>query len=389
MYLEAKMQNNIAGHQMQLMQMINEAKQKMQWLGTTNRDIMNTLIEIYNQQDDSAKPTTVVQPQTANPFGAAPLGGGNVAATASIFGGGTTGGGFGTAGGGFGASAVAAGGGGNIFGAAPNQSAANIFGSGGAVSTMGGNIFAKPAQAPTGGSSNIFGAPAALGQQQPASSVFGGPAVFGGSGPSLFSSVGQSQPATGGSIFGSTTGTTAAASGNLFAQPFGQQTQGQNLFASAPTQAQPTASPFVAAPAPPTNNPFASPFAAAQPQQNLFGTALTASQQAQTAPPPPFGQSVQQQPARQSLFIPAPQAVQPQSASTMVGTQQQPMFGSATVPGVFGGIPQQQTMTMVSQSATIYSRMEDLSKDQLAAFSAERFELGKIPTVPPPRELCN
>ncbi|EAT38711.1 AAEL009429-PA, partial [Aedes aegypti] len=337
MYLEAKMQNNIAGHQMQLMQMINEAKQKMQWLGTTNRDIMNTLIEIYNQQDDSAKPTTVVQPQTANPFGAAPLGGGNVAATASIFGGGTTGGGFGTAGGGFGASAVAAGGGGNIFGAAPNQSAANIFGSGGAVSTMGGNIFAKPAQAPTGG----------------------------------------------------TTGTTAAASGNLFAQPFGQQTQGQNLFASAPTQAQPTASPFVAAPAPPTNNPFASPFAAAQPQQNLFGTALTASQQAQTAPPPPFGQSVQQQPATQSLFIPAPQAVQPQSASTMVGTQQQPMFGSATVPGVFGGIPQQQTMTMVSQSATIYSRMEDLSKDQLAAFSAERFELGKIPTVPPPRELCN
>uniref|UniRef100_A0A8W7P0L0 Nucleoporin NUP42 n=1 Tax=Anopheles coluzzii TaxID=1518534 RepID=A0A8W7P0L0_ANOCL len=50
MYLEAKMQNNIPAHQMQLAQMINDAKTKMQCLTTMNRDILNTLVEIYNQQ---------------------------------------------------------------------------------------------------------------------------------------------------------------------------------------------------------------------------------------------------------------------------------------------------------------------------------------------------
>ncbi|KXJ83628.1 hypothetical protein RP20_CCG004049 [Aedes albopictus] len=346
MYLEAKMQNNINGHQMQLMQMINEAKQKMQWLSTTNRDIMNALIEIYNQPEDSAKAV----PTQANPFATAPMGGGNVASAASIFGGGTAGGGgFGTTGAGFGG--AAGGTAGNIFGAAPNQSAANIFGSAGT---------------------------ATLGQQQPASSsVFGGPAVFGGSGSSLFSSVGQPQTAAaGGSIFGSTTGATAATSGNLFAQPFGgqQQSQSQNLFAQAQPQAQSAGSPFTVAPAPAAaSNPFGSPFSAsAAPQQSLF------QQQATTAPPP-FGQAVQPS-SQQSLFLPAPQPT----------TTTQSPFGSAPTAGTFGAAATQQAPAMVapSQSATIYSRVEDLTKEQLDAFAADRFELGKIPTAPPPREMC-
>ncbi|XP_019555250.3 nuclear pore complex protein Nup98-Nup96-like [Aedes albopictus] len=372
MYLEAKMQNNIAGHQMQLMQMINEAKQKMQWLSTTNRDIMNALIEIYNQPEDSAK----AMPTQANPFATAPMGGGNVASAASIFGGGTAGGGgFGTTGAGFGG--AAGGTAGNIFGAAPNQSAANIFGSAGTGSTIGGSIFAKPAPTATG-TSSIFGGSATLGQQQPASSsVFGGPAVFGGSGSSLFSSVGQPQTAAaGGSIFGSTTGATAATSGNLFAQPFGgqQQSQSQNLFAQAQPQAQSAGSPFTAAPAPAAaSNPFGSPFSAsAAPQQNLF------QQQATTAPPP-FGQAVQPS-SQQSLFLPAPQPA----------TTTQSPFGSAPTAGAFGAAATQQAPAMVapSQSATVYSRVEDLTKEQLDAFAADRFELGKIPTAPPPREMC-
>ncbi|VDN26536.1 unnamed protein product [Gongylonema pulchrum] len=35
-----------------------------------------------------------------------------------------------------------------------------------------------------------------------------------------------------------------------------------------------------------------------------------------------------------------------------------------------------------------YSRMEDLSPEDLAQFKADRFEFGKVPRVPPPMELC-
>lgn len=151
------MQNNIPGHQMQLIQMINEAKQKMQWLTTTNRDIMNMLIEIYNQQDDSSKPSA---PTAVNSFTASI--GGNTTTAASIFGGTTnSSSGFGTGSSAFGGSSTAAS---NIFGAAPNQSAANIFGSVPTSTTMGGNIFGKPAQTTTG-APNIFGTPA-IGQPQ-------------------------------------------------------------------------------------------------------------------------------------------------------------------------------------------------------------------------------
>uniref|UniRef100_A0A182F556 Uncharacterized protein n=1 Tax=Anopheles albimanus TaxID=7167 RepID=A0A182F556_ANOAL len=57
MYLEAKMQNNIPAHQMQLAQMINDAKGKLQRLATMSRDILGTLVELYNQQEPSTKPT--------------------------------------------------------------------------------------------------------------------------------------------------------------------------------------------------------------------------------------------------------------------------------------------------------------------------------------------
>lgn len=357
--------------------MINEAKQKMQWLTTSNRDIMNMLIEIYNQPDDSSKASA---PAGGNPF-AAPIGG-SATAAASIFGGATsTSSGFGTGSPAFGGSNTTAG---KIFGAAPNQSAVNIFGTGPPTSTpMGGNIFSKPAQTATG-APNIFGTPALAQPQQQTNSVFGGPPVFGASGPSLFSSASQNPQPAGGSIFGNANANTS--SGNLFAQPsvFGQPAPNQNIFATAP--AQPPGSPFTAAPAPASNlftsaPTFATPPAAQpQQQQNLFTSPFNAQQSGS-----PFGQpgQQQQQQASQSLFLPAPQtAAQP---PTMTSTHPSP-FG--TTPGAFGGNTQQSAIPLTNQTSTIYSRMEDLSKDHLDAFSAERFELGKIPTVPPPREMC-
>lgn len=375
MYLEAKMQNNIPGHQMQLMQMINDAKQKMQWLSTTNRDIMNMLIEIYNQQDDSSKPSAQAG---GNPF-AASIGGTSTSA-ASIFGG-TTSSAFGTGNSTFGSSNTA----GNIFGAAPNQSAANIFGGGSSTTAMGANIFGKAGQTTSG--SNIFGTPTLAQPQQQAASVFGGPPVFGASGSSLFSSTPQNPPATTGSIFGGAA--TGASSGNLFTQPsvFGQTAPNQNIF-GASVQAQPAAaaSPFTATPAPAGNLFSSAPaFGASAPTQsqqppNLFGSAFSAQQSGS-----PFGQPGQQPPqSSTNLFIPAPQQVAQQP--TMTATNSSP-FGTA-VPGVFGASAQQPQAAVASQSPSMYSRMEDLAKEHLDAFSAERFELGKIPTVPPPRELC-
>ncbi|XP_058445860.1 uncharacterized protein LOC131427012 [Malaya genurostris] len=379
MFLEAKMQNNIASHQVQLSQMINEAKQKMQWLSTTNRDIMNILIEIYNEQEDSSKPLNPNQP-AGNPFGTQ-IGSSSV----NIFGGANSGG-FGTASSAFGVSTNTAG---NIFGTGPSQTTTNIFGAATNANASGGNLFAKPAQSPAP-TSNVFGI-TALGQQQQSNNVFGAPPVFGGTNPSLFAPANPSQTPSGGSLFGSSV--VAQSSGNLFAQQpqstFGQSVPVQNPFAN-PSQSQPASgTPFIAAPVAATGNPFAnSSFGTTvQPtgsmQQNVFSSTFSSPLQQSTNP---FAQSVQQQQVSQSLFLPAPQVTQTISPMT---NQPAAQFG-ATAQSAFGGNSQQAIPPIVAsqQSANLYSRLEDLSKEQLEAFNADRFELGKIPTVPPPRELC-
>ncbi|XP_039448513.1 nucleoporin NUP42-like [Culex pipiens pallens] len=354
MYLEAKMQNNIAGHQLQLGQMITDAKQKMQWITSTNRDVMNVLIEIYNQPDDAGKAAAAGVAATANPFGAAPIGTGSTSVASSIFGGGASGGFGGSSFGGGSAASTS-----NIFGAAPNQTASSIFGGGTAANpagTLGGNIFAKAAQ-PVAPSSNIFGQ--VQPQQQPQTgSVFGGAPTFGGTGGSLFASVPQPTAP----IFGASV-PTAAASSNPFAQPqpqaatgFGAAPPSQNLFASvAPAQ-------------PVSSNPFGGTFSA-QPQ------------------PSPFGQAVPQQPQPTSgnLFLPVPtQQVAPAPVA------QSPFGGAVAMPSPFGATPALAAATSAgNQFANLYSKMEDLTSEQLEAFKADRFELGKIPIVPPPKELCS
>nr|XP_040237732.2 uncharacterized protein LOC120958794 [Anopheles coluzzii] len=366
MYLEAKMQNNIPAHQMQLAQMINDAKAKMQCLTTMNRDILNTLVEIYNQQESSAKPTNA----PLNTFASIGSGGSNAPAS-GIFGSGTSSNAFGS---GFGSSAAIggsnAGTAGSIFGSGSitgqaSQSAGNIFGS--AASTTS-NIFAKPAQQPAAG--NIFGMP-----QQP-NPVFGGPAVMGGG---LFGSVQQPQqpPAqNGASLFGGvTTATNPAAGGNLFASAatsaFGQPSGAGSGFGGASMFGNNAAS------STPALGGFGT-MAAAQPQQSsgLFNTVPFGSSVPTTASFGSFGSSMQA----------APSANAPSSQNLFLSTPAANPFGASLGGNAFGAPAQ---ATTVPQSATMYSSMDNVTAEHLAAFKADQFQLGRIPTVPPPKELCH
>ncbi|XP_055597902.1 nuclear pore complex protein Nup98-Nup96-like [Uranotaenia lowii] len=378
MFLEAKAQNNLPGHAVQLGQMINGAKQKMQWLASMNRDIMNTLIEIYNQPEDSSKPAAASGNAFSTSTAASIFGGGSSAATS----------GFGSTGSTFGGLQSSANTTGNIFGAAPNQNAASIFGGNSTVSTsvLGGssNIFAKVAQPGTG--TNIFGQ-ASFGQpqqQQPAqpttNSIFGGPAVFGGSGTSLFATAGQ--PPSGGSIFGGSSTETSSTT-NLFAQPFTAQQplQNQNVFQSQQT----STSPFLAGPIPAANNNV---FGAV----STFGATTGIVQQPQSNP---FTTNFNtQQPASQSLFGSVQPPGQPQTTQNLFLPAPAPVNSATPFGGgsnsIFPAAPSTTTVasSAVVLSAAVYSRMEDLTEEQLEAFKADHFELGKIPTVPPPRELC-
>uniref|UniRef100_A0AAG5D8L4 Nucleoporin NUP42 n=1 Tax=Anopheles atroparvus TaxID=41427 RepID=A0AAG5D8L4_ANOAO len=358
MYLEAKLQNNLPAHQMQLAQMINDAKTKMQWLTTMNRDVLSTLVELYNQQESSTKPVSGLQ---SNPF-ASVGSNGSSAPTSSIFGAASSGNAFGT---GFGTNAAGAvpGTTGGLFAQAA-QASGNIFGS--PAASTAGNIFTKPGQSQP--QSNIFG----MAQpSQPTNSMFGGPAVLGGG---LFGSVQQpvSTP-----LFGAVAPQPNASSGsNIFAKPaqapnaFGQPATGGafgggNMFGSPAVSATPAAG-FGAV--------------AAQPQQGagLFNSVSFGTNQPST-PFGQFGASLQTAaPANvssQNLFLPAPTAA-PSPFGAPVGSS---AFGS----------PAPQPSEAIQQSATMYSKLEELTPELISAFKAQEFVLGQIPTVPPPKELCH
>ncbi|XP_053677329.1 nuclear pore complex protein Nup98-Nup96-like [Anopheles nili] len=363
MYLEAKMQNNIPAHQMQLAQMINDAKTKLQWLTTMNRDILSSLVELYNQQESSVKAPSAPM----NPF--ASIGTGNSNAS-NIFGNANSGNAFGA---GFGsasatsttATAGSIFGGGSISGQT-TQSSGNIFGS---VPTTTSSIFAKPNQPPAGG--NIFGM-----NQQLAMNAFGGPAVIGGS---MFGSVQQpaTQNTTG--MFGAVAATpNSSAGGNIF----GSAPQNTNTFGQQPTNTGFAGSGMFGNSAPATA-PSVGGFGAAVPQPQhgagMFNSVPFGANQSNAS----FGQfgSMMQAPATasnppsQSLFVPAP------SSTPFGGSMGTNSFGAPVQPAA---IPQS-----VPISVTMYSAMENVTPEQLAAFNADKFQLGRIPTIPPPKELCH
>uniref|UniRef100_A0A2C9GW55 Nucleoporin NUP42 n=1 Tax=Anopheles farauti TaxID=69004 RepID=A0A2C9GW55_9DIPT len=366
MYLEAKMQNNIPSHQMQLAQMINDAKNKMQCLTTMNRDILNTLVELYNQLESSTK----VSNAPPNPFSSIGTGGSNASAS-SIFGGATGASAFGS---GFGSNATGSSGvASSIFGGGQSisQPTGSIFGS---VAPTTNNIFAKPAQQATTG--NIFGM--AQTSQQPSNNVFGGPAVMGGG---LFGNVQQPSQSTG-TLFGgiATAAANPPSGGNIFASAtgngFGQQQQPANS-----TGFGGGGGSFFGNSTVPTTGGFGA--AAIQPPQQqssgLFNTVPFGSTNQPSTPFGQFGSSMQatNNPPSQNLFLPAPTVAAP--------------FGSAMGAGGFGMQPVQPVLQTfaVPHSATMYSATENITAEHLAAFNADQFQLGRIPTVPPPKELCH
>lgn len=392
-------------------QLFQDAKNKMSLLYEVNNQTLNIIENLYNAGETVNSTSSSSNPfaiggvalpaatasnsifgqsntgvNAANPFASASGG--------SVFGGGNTT----TSGNVFGGSSVSSTG--NVFGGSATSNA-GIFGGASAFGTpaagnrpvAGGNIFGQPATVasanPFTATSNIFGqsslanpAPGSAFQQN--NSVFGGAATF--SQPSgIFGAAAAAvaQPSTGSqSIFGQSSLFGAANQSNVFgAVP----PQGQSIFGSTAVAAAPSV--FGAAPpTQPSQGLFASVFAttpAAPSQQSIFGAVPTT----QVAPPPnPFGTPVTATPFGNAT-------TQPASATSIFGdASSYQTFGlPAQQQQTFGSNPFQQA-TATQQTGptdeTLFTKIEALNEDVLNWFNADHFDLGCIPTCPPPRELC-
>lgn len=403
---EAGKQNMLQSYAQQFNQQIQDAQGKMNAILNLNKDIVDVIISLYEDEQSAPKPSAF---SGGNSFGA-------VAPTApggSVFGGATsvpsTGGSMFGSGGTFGNNTAAPQG--SVFGGALKQSSfgqqpsifaaaqpaapanpfASAFGQTTAQANTGGSIFGKPAATPAFGGSAFSAQPSIFGQsnqsqqgsifgaQQPSQpqvnafgtspqqgSIFGTAtlqpsqpqsSVFGTNAAQPQSSVFGTQPSAFGAqpTFGQVTTTPApqlAASGGMFLQ---QQQQQQPAFGSSPFGAQP----------------------AAPLQQQAFNQTSVFAQTAQQ-PPQPSAFSQPQQTGffgQQQNTVASPFGIQAGQPHTL---QQQPQINPFT----------QQPQNAGTLNGTEYSRMEDLSPEDLAAFQAYKFEEGKIPTVPPPKELC-
>lgn len=404
----------------QISQQIADASYKMSMLcdsNHVNNNLLNMLVNLYNSGD-----TTVnTQPSltSGNPF-----------AISSAVNGGQTSSLFGTS-----TNQQPNPFGGSLFGstAAPSSaSSSSIFGGGGVSS---------------GGSSttnNFFGQKSAFGSS--GTSVFGGQGAF--SGNTASSSFGTSsfgQPSASpfalsqiaqptdtpkqSSIFGASqfqqTQNSIFGAAPAFANPI-QPTKPSGLFSSPSTnsifgQSQPA--PSTGLFGQPANNPnqpvnsgfsgfssFATPTPSTQPQQqslfgaptenkSIFGQNATSNQSLFGTNQQQIGQSsnifanalAQQQNSTQNVF-----GVQQQQQHNIFGQSNSNTGGSnifqnqanaaATSGGsIFGG---NSGFDQPQVSDTAYSKMEDLSAEDLQRFTDNAFVIGNIPTVPPPRELC-
>lgn len=376
--------------------------------------------------------------KTANPFASSNASNslfGNPASasqqTSSVFGGAATNNSSNIFGGGnatFGSSSVCGSsvfGGGNAstsFGASLQQP--SVFG-GSANNAATSGIFlqaAVPASSQTAPSNNIFGN-SSFGAAPAGGNVFGGGANFASQPTNIFGGGGSTAApaATGSSIFGQTPsvfGGSANTNTNVFGTNAPAATQAtSNIFGNA-APSQPN-SMFGAAPASQNifsngSSMFGAP--ATQPQQptGIFGQAPDAA-----AAPNPFGAPTTQQPP--AFSAPSAFGTSPQPASVFgasAAQQPPPPFGApvqTSTANAFGnnyqspfGAPQQSSAISAFGGATtlhnqpaalatsgpdpleanVYSRLDSLSAEDVAAFNATAFDLATIPTRPPPRELC-
>jgi len=242
---------------------------------------------------------------------------------------------------------------GSVFGqpAAPSNPASSVFGS-------------QPTSMTTQPATSAFGQPASLagastqqntgfGTQMSAvpeqtSSIFGQPPAFGSATttPNASGSVFGQQPSQvgGGSIFGqpaAATGSATTPGGGIFGQPPQHNPQ--------QAAATDTSNPFANPTATPTTGALATSDLPAVPSSNPFGST------AASAPTNPT-------PASTNLF-----------GAPVADSKNSGLFGQAAV---------------LQRDDSIYTAESELTQEELAAYKADAFELGKIPEKPPPQAIC-
>ncbi|TMW46649.1 hypothetical protein DOY81_008277 [Sarcophaga bullata] len=387
---EAKQKNFFDQFHQQFTKEALDASNKMKALLQMTPDIIDVVIKVYDTPSDtSCSGATTGKPAgtaISNPFGATNAGSifaksNTVTGNSNIFGNATA-----TAGG-FGSSNAA---GKSIFGATTNNNptSSSIFGNN---TPFGG----QPQQ-----QTSMFGQ-----STMTANSIFGGGTANNQQMNSIF---GQQQPQTaptmGANIFASATQQQQQQQPphfGLFSQQNQQQPQQPSIFGQ---QKQPE---------PQNTNIFAQTPQAVQPQAGLFAQAAQTMQQPQQQPQGLFAQAAQQTAAQgQGLFAQAAQqtqsvfgqAMQQQPNTNIFQQQQQNNLGQQgqqqqiqnmqPPTGLFQQAVQQNQNSMntpspAQVSSTVYSRMEDLTAEEIEAFKADCFQPGKIPFHPPPRELIN
>ncbi|GAB1599746.1 nucleoporin-like protein 2 [Argonauta hians] len=243
-----------------------------------------------------------------------------------------------------------------------------------------GNSPASPVQSSAFGSSSTFG-------QSSFSS--GASKVFGQGATNLFGKGNtSSSPFQGqGSAFGSTNTSNKA---SLFSNV---TPQGNNNFG--------TSSVFGNAS---THSPLQNPPNAANTQMNVFGNSSPSTNQ-NTAFGSVFGNSTLSSNISSSsgpgLFGKAPLISQPPMQNSVFGqpkVEQASVFGSAmpssNTRSVFNQVPSGSSSLFASQASAapepedIYTPLANLTPLELEQYQAQKFVLGKIPTRPPPKELC-
>lgn len=213
--------------------------------------------------------------------------------------------------------------------------------------------------------------------------------AFGSNASSIFSSA--VQPASHASVFSQNNTPSVFAQNNAFASPdpaksiFAQatqnafqnqnQSQAPSIFGPGPISPSQQTSMFAQPDT--TSSIFAQPDATAQsifasqnaqPTHNVFNAQNTASSI--------FAH------ASQSVFAPSQQTPfhQPPSDNPLANVFQKPVTQS-----VFGG---QNVFQQAVVDTGIYSKIEDVSAEDMEAFNAEEFKMGFIPDIPPPQSLC-
>lgn len=249
------------------------------------------------------------------------------------------------------------------------------------------NIFASAAQ-------NIFGSTA------PTQNIFGNATanqnMFPSSNQNVFTSAAANQniftnSATNQNAFiagqnfvGSTTNTSSIFGGPTQSQAFGSQPVFQNALPSANTSSAPSSY---------TQSIFGSSVTSS-PSQTSFGNIFQSQNTASFASPLAATEStaVGINPFQPSSNTP--------NAFQQINSQpfpqvpvQNSVFGNQNIPqshssNIFGNKPSQNTTVNRVDDPTIYSKIDELTSNDIAQFESKYFEFGKIPVRPPAIEMC-